>query len=110
MDFFRHFFKTKQTPQKLDLVVVGRLTDEEILAHRQIDVIEQEIKDLHSQLAVKELELKHRLMLNFLSVRKRLGIAFASMHEIGDDYQVRIPRDEARKHGLLGEFDGLGYA
>lgn len=109
MDIFRKIFEAmnrqqKPTPQtKTDLVVVGRLTDEEILRLRQLEVMASEMGDLARQAKLKKMEADFRQESLFQSLKDRLGITFASHTNITDDYLVRIPRDEAAKHGVISE-------
>ena len=110
MDFLRKFFEAmhrqaQQKPQQPTPmpVVVGRLTDEEVLAYRQLGVVEGEMKDLARQAHVKKLELNYRMEAFYTSLRTRLGISFASLTNVTEDFLVEIPRDEAAKHGVISE-------
>ena len=119
MDLFRKIFYARkifeamqqakeqqpaQAPQPAPApVVVGRLTDEEILRARQIDALDQEMKDLAKRIHVKHLEKHYRMEALYTDLRERLGITFASMTKVTEDYLVEIPRDEAAKHGVISE-------
>lgn len=116
MDFFRQILEAMQRraqqpqaqqpqpPQPApELVVVGRLTDEEILARRQIDILQQQHADQMQRTKLLIMEKNLRTETLITNLRQRLGISFASMTEVTEDYLVRIPRDEAAKHGVISD-------